>query len=192
MVSRLYRKLTRGKYEREGEGRKEACVPDPLPDSHLPTHLLSTIPLCFHQLGGNETLEEEVTRYAGYFAMPNYQKVLDGRPLVYLFPAFGTNVTGDLQALTQASLAKTNKEPYYVVMGGGGDSARNLYSHALSIGAHAVSRYVTAVNDNTPGQPASYVDGIANNEIAFWAEAAATGAKLIPPISAGWDPRPRQ
>ena len=37
--------------------------------------------------GGNETLEQEVTRYISYFKMPNYQKVLGGRPLIFLFGA---------------------------------------------------------------------------------------------------------
>ena len=69
-------------------------------------------------LGGNETLQQELERYISYFRMPNYQKVLGRRPLVFTFGR-GTNVT--LHALaTLRTMTKTalGVEPYIASMNG--------------------------------------------------------------------------
>ena len=57
-------------------------------------------------LGGNETLSQELTRYVSYFKMANYQKVLGGRPLVFVFGGHITNDTLD-QLTTLRSMTKT-------------------------------------------------------------------------------------
>ena len=71
-------------------------------------------------LGGNETLQQELERYISYFRMPNYQKVLGRRPLVFTFGQAFTNVT--LHALaTLRTMTKTalGVEPYIASMNGG-------------------------------------------------------------------------
>ena len=80
--------------------------------------------------GGNETLEQEVSRYVSYFKMPNYQKVLGGRPLVFLFG--GKANESDLQAIRLATQKALGVEPYIASMSG--QSLPEI---------DAVSRYVT-------------------------------------------------
>ena len=68
--------------------------------------------------GADETIEEEAARYASYFALPAYHKVLGGRPLVYIF-GFGSNATlidVALRALRAASLEVLGPQgnPYVV------------------------------------------------------------------------------
>ena len=70
--------------------------------------------------GGNETLEQEAARYAGYFALDSYQKVAGAkRPLVFLLG--GTPATPQLvealSLLRQASVAAGAGAPLFVMMG---------------------------------------------------------------------------
>ena len=84
-------------------------------------------------LGGNETLQQELERYISYFRMPNYQKVLGRRPLVFTFGR-GTNVTlhalATLRTMTKAALGV---EPYIASMNG--EHHRSVFS--LVRGSHA-------------------------------------------------------
>jgi len=90
--------------------------------------------------GSNETLQQEVERYAGYFAMPTYHKVLNGRPLVYVLGKDGgTRVKEGLDALNNATRARGLPAAYIVYMGGDVGSAMR---DAASIGAQAISAYV--------------------------------------------------
>eukprot|EP00051_Salpingoeca_urceolata_P004540 m.65671 g.65671 ORF g.65671 m.65671 type:complete len:376 (+) comp13682_c1_seq1:1665-2792(+) len=125
-------------------------------------------------LGGNETLEQEVDRYISYFRMPNHHKVLGGRPLVFVFGR--GQVTQQLEYLRNRTIAAMGVDPYIVNMGGG------------DVGQDAVSRYVTA-GGSPSGAP--YEKAIAIPEAAGWDDARKAGKKVIPCISAGWDPRPR-
>ena len=126
--------------------------------------------------GGNETLAQELARYADYFRRPNYQKVLGGRPLVFLFG--GAAVASDLAALRAATKAALGVEPYIASMNG----------QDLPGLIDAASKYTTG--GGTPsGSP--FVSTIAEPEAALWASRAAAGRKVIPTVSAGWDNRPR-
>ena len=125
--------------------------------------------------GGNETLEQEVSRYASYFQMPNYQKVAGGRPLVFLFG--GKANASDLEALRNACKKALGVLPFIASMSG-----QELPQ------IDAVSRYVTG-GGTTSG--AAYAETIAGPEAKQWDSWAAAGKQVIPTVSAGWDPRPR-
>lgn len=125
--------------------------------------------------GGNETLDQEVARYISYFKMANYQKVLGGRPLVFLFG--GAANQSDLQVLCKATQRALGVAPYIASM-----SDQSLPE------IDAASWYVT-----TGGSPegAPYQTAIAGPESARWNKLASAGKKVIPTVSAGWDSRPR-
>jgi hypothetical protein len=125
--------------------------------------------------GGNETLEQEIRRYISYFQMPNYQRVLEDRPLVFLFGSPAN--ASDLQQLRASTKSALGVYPYIVSMN----------QQALKE-VDAVSRYVTAGGSET-GAP--YRVHIANKEATQWDSWAAAGKKVIPTVSAGWDSRPR-
>ena len=44
---------------------------------------------------------------------------------------------------------------------------------------------------DVPGHPLAYANNAAQ-ELQHWADAAAAGAEVLPCITAGWDPRPRE
>ena len=125
--------------------------------------------------GGNETLDQEVERYITYFKMPNYQKVLGSRPLVFLF---GKPVQeSDLATLRESTKAAIGVYPYVASMNGqeiAGIDAVSAYGHG----------------GGKPGG-APYVSQLAEPEAASWASRAAAGKKIVPTVSAGWDNRPR-
>ena len=126
--------------------------------------------------GGNETLSQEIDRYISYFKMPNYQSVLGGRPLVFIFGGKADPAT--LKPLREMTKTAIGVEPYIVSMNGD-DSLPEV---------DAVSAYVTA-GGTTHG--ASFVETIATPEAKRWESWAAAGKKVIPTVSAGWDNRPR-
>lgn len=46
--------------------------------------------------------------------------------------------------------------------------------------------------EGVPHKPPTFEVGIRQPEMAYWASMKAAGLKAIPPVTAGWDPRPRQ
>jgi hypothetical protein len=126
--------------------------------------------------GGNETLDQEVDRYISYFKMPNYQKVLDNRPLVFLFGHKAQ--VSDLKTLRDNTKKAIGVYPYIASMNGqeadGIIDAASAYNHG---------------GGKVGGSP--YVSTIAGPEAASWSARAVAGKKIIPTVSAGWDNRPR-
>lgn len=137
--------------------------------------------------GGNETVEEEIHRFVSYFQRENYQKVLDGRPVVYIFGG-NDDVSEPLGRLCEAAIAAGLQRPYLVAMA---DSAQAAWQRAQTLGADAISAYVVQRNPHQD-EAVPFASGIAQPEAQFWEDAKALGAPLVPSISAGWDPRPRQ
>ena len=123
------------------------------------------------------------------FKDDNYQKVLNGRPLVYVFPATAT--TGaELNQLRALSKAAGVPDPYIVAMGftekSAGDIADSLHADAISSYA-SVSRYDTG----EPYKGASYSPTVPKSDQAGWMKYAASGKKVVPWMTAGWSPKPR-
>jgi hypothetical protein len=101
---------------------------------------------------------------AGEFPKQGYQKVLDGRPLVYLFTPMPR---ADLEALRNLSLKSCGKTPYVAVMGW---TAAKAAQDCQAIGADAVTMYAGGTEKN-------------------WEDYSKLKA-VVPNVSTGWDPTP--
>jgi hypothetical protein len=147
-------------------------------------------------MDGNQlqVLERDIPRIVDYFQLPTYQTVLGGRPLVFTF------ISKDWAAASLAAMVNATTEaglpaPYIVAMGWGSPMAQMTL--AKKLGAQAISQYAfigSAVNGTgpeVPGHPLSYANNAAQ-ELRHWEDAAAAGAEVLPCITAGWDPRPRE
>lgn len=149
------------------------------PDNHMVNFTLLLQPGFWFPTslqGGNETFSQELDRYISYFEMPNYQKVLGGRPLVFLFGK-GANAS-DLVALRDATKKALGVEPYITSMN------RQVIPGVVD----AVSAYTTTGGTQTGG---AYEASIAKPESHDWDTWKSNGWKVIPTVSAGWDNRPR-
>ena len=101
---------------------------------------------------------------AAEFAKPEYQKVLDGRPLVYVFTPMPS---ADLSTLRELSMRSCGKSPYVAMMGWTATSAAQACE---AVGADAITRY-------------------AGGEWGSWEDYAKV-KELIPNVGIGWDPTP--
>ena len=123
---------------------------------------------------------------------PSYQTVLDHRPLIYLFRPIDAVERGaadwkqlneKLRAMRDLSGEKGYSAPYFVVMDYSKDRIDSAMAH---LAADAVSCY--AVYSNRPDESFPELAGFAERR---WEEYTATGYRIVPFLSAGWDPRPR-
>lgn len=114
------------------------------------------------------TMTFDMTRDAPWlaaeFAKPGYQKVLDGRPLVYLFTPMPR---ADLTTLRQLALQACGKDPYVALMAW---SVTSAVQACEAVGADAITQY-------------------AGGEQGRWEEYA-RAKELIPNVGLGWDPTP--
>jgi len=119
--------------------------------------------------------------FVDYFQLPNYQKVLGGRPLVYFFG--NSELTREaIDALRADANAVGLLTPYFVYMGWSADEVKTAIE---TYGLDAGSAYAQVGKD---GQP--FVD-LAHRAEEGWDTYRQLGIKVIPWVSAGWDPRPR-
>jgi len=145
--------------------------------------------------GPKEDFAKAIDIYVNFFREPNYQKVLGGRPLLYVFYVermpeyFGSEAAAKeaLALLRRKSVAAGLKPPYIVAQ---------VWSAALGaeyidkMGFDAISAYAWAdFSQGTQGYP--YAD-LAKANKSFWESCKATGKQVIPLVSAGWDNRPRR
>lgn len=142
--------------------------------------------------GDMKTFTNGVARIVKLMREPSYQRVANGRPLLYLFDvsdawlaawggAEGARKLFD--GLRAEIVANGCGDPYIVVMEY--DPARGKRLMEI-VGAQGISAYVWSGNGaNTP-----YAE-LANGARAFWDACAATGAQVVPIAVAGWDRRPR-
>ena len=119
------------------------------------------------------------------FQMPNHHKVLNGRPLIFAFGTSSPSFEQGIAELKKQTKAAMGVEPYIVLMSPG------AWKQAQAMGLDAVSAYIVQKNPNKlAGAP--YNTSIAAPEAASWADVALEGGKLIPSITPGWDPSPRE
>jgi hypothetical protein len=144
-------------------------------------------------LSGPGTWQAHVARYVQYFQNPQYQTVLENRPLVYIFMApemvaaqrFGSAQTARraIDALREASLSAGCGNPYLVIQDWVPEVAQQYAQH---LGADAVSAY--ASDGHAKGAP--YQD-LAIHTQHWWEDFRNTSLPVVPLASTGWDPRPR-
>jgi len=111
------------------------------------------------------------------FQESNYQKVLSGRPLLYIFGGTGGYTSSDITTLRNKTTTAGLPNPYIVVMGSASD--------ANSIGADALSAYNTWMGGGGP------YSGLMAADQNGWNSAKNTGKKVIPWVTTGLDARPR-
>ena len=123
------------------------------------------------------------------FKEENYQKVLNGRPLVYVFPSNGIR-PNELSQLRNLSKEADIPDPYIIAMGFSSNSAISI---ADSLHADAISCYASAYNFDTrdPYNGVAYSPAIPKSDEAGWEKYSASGKQLVPWVTTGWDPRPR-
>ena len=142
--------------------------------------------------GTAEDWDAQLTRYVRYFKDPAYQKVLGNRPLVFLFnripqtPKFpdAAAVTAAIQQLRTATTNAGLGTPYIVFQGWHADQDfKTMQEYGLdAIGAYAVGA------GSATGTP--FVDAAAKAH-GIWETGRATGANVVPIVTAGWDDRTR-
>lgn len=114
------------------------------------------------------------------FARENYQKVMDGRPLIYLYESDVTR--NGLDKLRMMTTTRKLKNPYVVVMGW---DVNSTYNYCAEIGADAISSYAELGKENLP-----YAKVIPTQSLKRWNEYAAVG-QIVPWVCTGWNPKPR-
>ena len=133
-----------------------------------------------------------VDRVVSLMREPGYQKVLDGRPLVYLGfikPEALERLGGEegfrkvLDGFRSAAAGAGLGRPYIVVMDFHAEQGRKW---ADALGCDAISSYATGWEQRT----ISYSRLAANTE-RFWDQCRGTGAPVVPIVMTGWDRRPR-
>jgi len=130
-------------------------------------------------LGTGAFSEEDRRWLIGQFRAPNYQTVLAGRPLVYVFNAsrrFGPLV----KSLRDEAAAAGCPTPFLVFMGWGPAIAQA----AAECGADALGAYVNPLGDRAP-----FASNMAH-ERSQWEALRGTGRQMVPTVTTGWDPRP--
>ncbi|HPJ98306.1 MAG TPA: hypothetical protein PKW60_02365 [Candidatus Hydrogenedentes bacterium] len=143
--------------------------------------------------GGLPAWRAKVERYVRYFSEASYQRVLDRRPLVYLYSVDGLVGPGqfadweearsafdELRASAQAACAGN---PYIVAQGW---SPETLKEQAAALGLDAIGAYAS-----TEGALAAPYAELAAHTERWWDQFRATGCEVVPLVSAGWDMRPR-
>ena len=116
------------------------------------------------------------------FKEDNYQKVLNGRPLVYVFN--GTTRPAELEHLRKISKGAGIPEPYFAVMA---FSAKSAVAMADSLKADALSSYISWTGKN--GEP--YYPVIPRADSTGWENHKKKGRKVIPWVTLGHNTRPR-
>ena len=135
--------------------------------------------------------DSDATYLISQFTTSNYQKVAGGRPLVYVYDT-GRDVAEVQPRIAflrnSAMTAMNGTRPYFVAMAPLPGRAAVL---ADSIGADAVSSYATSAA--SAGEPYSSSAAAARDyHWNMWRDATqGASRKVIPWVTAGWDPRPR-
>jgi hypothetical protein len=116
------------------------------------------------------------------FSEANYQKVLNNRPLLYIFGGAGGYTAAQITNLRNLTTSAGLGTPYIVLM----DLNSASVSSALeSIGGDAISAYVTFGGGGGP------YSSLVFSEVNNWESHKATRKKVVPWVTSGWDPRPR-
>ena len=145
-------------------------------------------------MGGLEKALQRVPLYVEYMQRPEYQTVMEGRPLIYLL--FPQNFTEPhalknekeavqlIQALRDQAQAAGLKNPYIVFQD---FSAKDVNGYKEKLGADAVGAYAanTGWLDCTYERYQDYV------EKQFWPAFLGTGSDVVPLATTGFDMRPR-
>lgn len=130
----------------------------------------------------DDLLETETRQIlTNYFKMPNYQTVLNGRPLVYILG--NSSLTQEMVDNLRVSGTTANHlKPYLVYLGSSATQVKNtIEKYHLDAGSDYAQQ-------GEGGQP--FVN-LAMEAEKGWNTYRQSGIKVIPWVTTGWDPRPR-
>jgi hypothetical protein len=121
-----------------------------------------------------------------HFRDPNYQTVLDGRPLLYLFAKTTTLRKEEWDELKRQTVTAGLKPPYLVLLGWESEK------HYQALGFDAVSEYACAGKGYTT-DPETY-ERLTSHHVRekLWEKWKRDRTPCITFATAGWDTRPRQ
>lgn len=144
--------------------------------------------------GPKEEYARAAEAFAAYFRDPAYQKVLNGRPLVYIFYVeampgyFGSDeaVRAGLDLIRSKAVEAGLQPPYIVADVWNASTGADCVD---KFGFDAVSAY--AWLDFSHGDQGYPYRDLARACRDYWEACKATGKKVVPIVSAGWDHRPR-
>ena len=125
-------------------------------------------------------------RLVAHFQDPNYQKVLDGKPLLFVYGVPKTITRADFDELDQQTTAAGLSKPYKVLMGW---NPRSDKVEMKKLGFDAVSAYAAGVGYEWEQWP--YDRLTEHVRTAYWGVCRSERLETITFVSAGWDPRPR-
>lgn len=143
--------------------------------------------------GGLQQAKKRIDLYVNYMKRQEYQLVLEGRPLIYVFNlenAIGTKALGSESELKEffhtfrsRAIECGLQNPYIVVQA----QPERAYQYALKYGADAIGHYavMTHWENQTYQQLTDYTEGY------FWSEYLSKKMEMVPIATAGWDNRPR-
>ena len=117
------------------------------------------------------------------FKEDNYQKVLNGRPLIYIFPSTSTTLA-QISDFRNQCKKEGIPDPYIAVME---FSAKPALALADNLKADALSAYISWTGKK--GEP--YYSVIPKADSTGWENYKATGRKVIPWVTLGHNTKPR-
>jgi hypothetical protein len=145
-------------------------------------------------LGGTSGYIVQSARLVAEMQQPNYQTVLSGRPLMYIYYDAAqiaswwsgniTNFRTAVDRIRSDAVAAGLPNPYIVIAEGGGTAANTI---RVALGGDAITNYTTRIPDSL-AQPFSVLNAAT---LAYWDEMRTTGAQIVPICQMGWDRRPR-
>ncbi|MHB1484839.1 MAG: carbohydrate binding domain-containing protein [Saccharofermentanales bacterium] len=154
-------------------------------DTALELHLSSSdsadVDWCYIFGRGSFADSNEVATMITRMQLSNYVTVNGDHPLVYLF-GDSNWTSAELDILRDAADAADLPTLYITYMDFTASSASSM---CTTLGCQAISAYCMGGSD---GQ--AFAEG-ASDEAAAWDTYEATGKKVIPFVTTGWDPRPR-
>jgi len=122
----------------------------------------------------SNNLDEKIQWLKQQFATENYQKVMDGRPLIF--------AEGRWATMIRSACKDMEKQPYIVSM-----LHTESVDEAKANGVDAISRY----SNFSAGENGSEYTNIIEDGPKKWNEMKATTMQVVPNVTTGWDPRPR-
>jgi hypothetical protein len=132
----------------------------------------------------NAMEDDEISWLINQFKRPDYQKVLNGRPLLYLYQ-MGNRFTPDqLNNIRQLSIQAGLKDPYVVLMNTK-ERIPALYNE--SFGINAFSRYNSYAGSNG----SAYFPSIPNADSNGWKSMQLLNKQVVPWVTTGRNMKPR-
>lgn len=126
------------------------------------------------------------SRLVEYFKHPDYQTVLNGRPLLYIFQRPKNLGKDDFKALGDEAEKAGLKRPYLVMTG---LSPEQNAKDMQELGFDAISAYSHAGEYTMT--PKSYADMCRDIRLGLWEKCRMLRIPCVTFASAGWDTRPR-